>query len=86
MDGLETKATTTDDGYDVEGKIPMKSLEDLKLINNHVMRAGIYRAEFSKPEASGKDPKMEWISWVDPKTANPDFHVASSFGEFRFLQ
>lgn len=86
MEGLETKATVTDDGYIVEGKIPMKSLQDLKLINHNVMRAGIYRAEFSKPEASGKDPKMEWISWVDPKTANPDFHVASSFGEFRFLQ
>lgn len=86
LEGLETKAVVNDDGYIVEGKVPMKTLEDLKLLNDNIMRAGIYRAEFSTPTKDGEDPKMEWISWVDPKTANPDFHVASSFGEFRFLQ
>lgn len=50
------------------------------------MCAGVYRAEFSTPEKDGDDPIMEWISWVDPKTEEPDFHVNSSFGEFRFLK
>lgn len=86
LDGLETKGKVTDTGYIVEGKIPLKSLEDLKLINNDVMCAGVYRAEFSTPEKDGDDPIMEWISWVDPKTEEPDFHVNSSFGEFRFLK
>lgn len=86
LDGLETKGITTDAGYDIEGKIPLESLKKLKLINNNVMRVGVYRAEFSSPEKEGKDPIMEWISWVDPKTEAPDYHVNSSFGEFRFLQ
>lgn len=28
----------------------------------------------------GPPPIEEWISWVDPKTPEPDFHVPSSFG------
>lgn len=86
LEGLETKGTTTDDGYIVEGLVPLKSFEDLKLLNNNVMRVGVYRAEFSKPEKEDEDPIMEWISWVDPKTEAPDYHVDSSFGEFRFLK
>lgn len=86
LDGLQTKALITKKGYTVEGLIPMQYLRDKKLINeNNVMNTGIYRAEFSTPK-KGKEPVMEWISWVDPKTENPDYHVASSFGEFRFLK
>lgn len=86
MDGLKTEAKITDDGYVVEGLIPLKTLNDLKLINDkNVMRTGIYRAEFSRAKGE-KDITMQWISWVDPKTAEPDYHVDSSFGELRFLQ
>lgn len=86
LEGLQTKATQTKKGYSVEGIIPMQYLKDKKLIReNNVMNVGVYRAEFSTSE-KGKEPVMEWISWVDPKTENPDFHVASSFGEFRFLK
>ena len=28
----------------------------------------------------GPPPIEEWLSWVDPKTAEPDFHVPSSMG------
>ena len=75
----------TDDGYIVEGKVPMASLQDLNLIHDNVMRAGVYRAEFSLPAEDG-ELVQEWISWIDPKTEAPDYHVDSSFGEFRFLQ
>jgi len=85
LENLETKATVTEDGYTVEGKVPLKSLTDLKLLNNGTMRTGVYRAEFSSPKKQGEDLIMEWISWVDPKTEAPDFHVNASFGEFRFL-
>lgn len=85
LEGLETNATVTDDGYIVEGKVPISSLEELKLINNNVMRVGVFRAEFSK-EDNSEDLIMQWISWINPKTAQPDFHVDSAFGEFRFLQ
>ncbi len=86
LETLETKASKTEDGYIVEGKVSLDALRKLKLISNDVMRAGVYRAEFSTPEKTGEDPIMEWISWVDPKTPAPDYHVDSSFGEFRFLK
>lgn len=86
LKGLQTSGVQTQDGYVVEGLIPMSTLTGLNLINeDQVMRCGVYRAEFSKPK-DAKEITMQWISWVDPKTAEPDYHVNSSFGEFRFLQ
>lgn len=86
FEGLEAAGQQTDDGYVVEALIPISALKDLKLLgDNNVMRTGVYRAEFSKPEGA-EEIDMHWISWVDPKTEEPDYHVDSSFGEFRFLQ
>lgn len=28
----------------------------------------------------GPPPIQEWISWVDPATTEPDFHVPAAFG------
>lgn len=84
LPGFESAAALTEQGYSVEGKIPLASLNDLKLIRDGVMRAGAYRAEFSTGKDAG-NPEMAWISWVNPDTAAPDFHVDASFGEFRFL-
>ena len=83
LEGLDSAGVATDDGYIVEGKVPMASLQDLDLIHDNVMRAGVYRAEFSLPAEDG-ELVQEWISWIDPKTEAPDYHVDSSFGEFRF--
>jgi uncharacterized membrane-anchored protein len=98
--GLETKGTITDNGYIIEGRIPLESFENLgfpKLRPGKKILCGLYRAEFShdrsgKPvvqeesvhnhgrKLDGPPPIMEWISWVDPKTPDPDFHVPSSLG------
>jgi Carbohydrate family 9 binding domain-like len=58
---------------------------------------GVFRAEFSRvkkaeatpPPASVPGgpppvtPGQAWISWVDPRTPQPDFHVPGAFGWFR---
>jgi hypothetical protein len=102
--GLETKAAPLSDGYEIEGRIPLKSLKALGFpaIRPGVkIRAGIYRAQFShdrsgKPveqketlhnlgrKIEGPPPIEEWISWVDPKTREPDFHVPASLGWLEF--
>lgn len=83
MEGLKTSAKIEKDKYIVEGSVPIATLKNLGLMSkDNRMRVGVYRAEFSR---KGKTIEMEWISWVDPKTKNPDYHVDSSFGEFRFL-
>ncbi len=85
MDGLITKATIDDDSYTLEAMIPINTLKQLNLINSDgYMRIGLYRAEFSMNDDETID--MKWISWVNPKTKNPDYHVDSSFGEFRFIK
>ncbi len=80
MEGLETAGEITDTGYSVEGSIPLATLENLGLMNDGMMSAGVFRAEFSKDDEG--ELIQEWISWVDPKTDIPDFHVNSAFGVF----
>ena len=78
--GLKTAAVITDQGYDVEAMIPLKSLSGF--IEKGKLSVGLYRAELSRGD---KDTLVEeWISWVDPKTKEPDFHTPSSFGCFVF--
>jgi hypothetical protein len=99
-EGLETKATALPHGYEVEGRIPVKTFVALgfpALRPGVKIRCGLYRAEFSHDRSGraveqppsihnmglrmeGPPPIEEWLSWVDPKTKEPDFHVPSSMG------
>lgn len=85
MEGLLVAAKIQKDGYLVEGRIPLKELESLGILNSKEKGScflmGLYRAEYSTAK-SGDKPKIEWISWVSPDTPEPDFHVPSSFGYF----
>ena len=79
--GLDVMGHPTDEGYRVEGLIPLRSLELLGFPSpesGSPIKFGIYRAEFRHTE--GPEWAESWISWVDPKTAEPDFHVPQSFG------
>ncbi len=104
FEGLEAKGGPLAEGYEVEGRIPLKSLEALGFppIRPGVkIRCGLYRAEFTHDRSGrpveqkaslhnlgrkveGPPPIEEWISWVDPKTPNPDFHVPASLGWLEF--
>ena len=37
-------------------------------------------------KVEGPPPIEEWISWVDPKTKEPDFHVPASLGWLEFTK
>ena len=98
--GLEAKAASLPNGYEVEGRIQLGSLVALgfpPLRPGAKIRCGLYRAEFSHDRSGrpveqtaslhnlgrkldGPPPIEEWISWVDPKTKDPDFHVPASLG------
>jgi hypothetical protein len=83
--GLEVAGRQTAGGYAVEGRIPLAPLSSLGFpppASGRPLKLGIYRAEFR--HASGPDPIESWISWVDPKTQEPDFHVPESFGYLKF--
>ena len=79
--GIRTASSITKEGYVVEGSIALKTLEALGLPSpgsGHTLKAGLFRAEFNHgPESA---PEAHWISWVEPGTKQPDFHVPSAFG------
>ncbi len=77
-DLLHIKSKITEKMYSIEGKISFFSLKELDLIKNNQIQIGLYRGNCIKLEDD--KAKINWISWVDPKTEFPDFHVASSFG------
>jgi len=82
--GIHAAASITMQGYAVEGSIPIKILKSLGLLfpsSGHVLKAGLFRAEFNHGPDSA--PEAHWISWIDPGTEQPDFHVPSAFGCLR---
>ncbi len=80
--GLEFIGEILEGGYLVEGSISLEYLRELGCLKGTELIAGVYRAEFSHgPDGVVQD----WISWVDPQVATPDFHVPSSFGKFLFI-
>ena len=80
---LDIKTSKDEISFTVEGRISIQSLRELNLIEDNIIEAGVYRAKFSKNEKQEYEPT--WISWVNPNTETPNFHIASSFGKFRLL-
>jgi hypothetical protein len=64
--------------FTVEGAISIKSLIKLGLLKNGQIETGVYRAKYNKQNNGDYEPT--WITWVNPMTETPNFHIASSFG------
>ncbi len=82
--GLSVKGSKTDNGYIVEGRISLASLEKLEILKERKLLAGLFRGECVA--LNGKNADLRWISWVDPKTEQPDFHVPSAFGVIALVE
>lgn len=84
FEGLKTYAWINDAGYTVQGEIPLATLRDLNVLKEDgSLRAGVFRADYKNVEGT---VDKRWMSWVNPQTAKPDFHVDSAFGLFRLLK
>lgn len=87
-EGLEVASRITGEGYVVEGQLPLATFRRLGCLHQDAtgehLIAGLYRAEFSSPTQAGEPVIEDWMSWVDPQVATPDFHVPTSFGMIRF--
>lgn len=81
---LRIKSSRDAFSFAVEGQISMKSLESLNLLKENVLEVGVFRAKFKKKDNLEYEPT--WITWVDPKTESPNFHIASSFGKFILMK
>ncbi|GAA3732539.1 hypothetical protein GCM10022422_13680 [Flavobacterium ginsengisoli] len=81
---LEIQSVKEQNSFTVVGRISIASLEELDLIHDNIVEIGVYRAKFSKAEDGNYEPT--WISWINPNTAEPNFHIASSFGKFVLMK
>jgi hypothetical protein len=75
---LIVKSSVKANSFIVEGSISIKSLKSLSLIKNNRIETGIFRAKYIKTQS--KSVKPNWITWINPNTETPNFHIASSFG------
>lgn len=75
---LIVKSNIKHDHFVVEIAVSIQSLKNFNLIKDNIIEAGIYRAKYTKQENKLFEPI--WITWVNPNTETPNFHIPSSFG------
>lgn len=75
---FELKSHRAENHFIVEGAISLASLRALGVLKGNRIETGIFRAKYNQQANGSYEPT--WITWVDPKTAEPDFHLAASFG------
>ena len=80
-DDLIVRSGRKKDRYTIELAIRKASLERLGLLKDKTLQAGLYRADCSRKDGGSRD--FRWISWVNPDSKTPDFHIPSSFGILR---
>jgi hypothetical protein len=77
-DGAQFAARRTAEGYTVEGFLPTSALHQMGLTSwksgTH-FRLGLFRADFD-PRTPG-NPR--WLTWIDPRLSQADFHVRGAF-------
>jgi len=78
---IQLKSSKTNKNFSVEGKISIISLIELNLLIENRLEVGIYRAKYNKQHNGMYEPT--WITWIDPETETPNFHIPSSFGVFK---
>lgn len=78
---IEVKSSIESTCFIVEGAISIESLTKFGLLKDGGIETGIYRAKYNKQLDDSFVPT--WITWVNPNTETPNFHIASSFGIFK---
>lgn len=82
-DSINVKSSKNESFFTVEGAITIDSMKQLDLIKENKIEAGVYRAKYHSKDNINFEPV--WISWIDPQTEKPNFHIASSFGIFQLI-
>lgn len=77
---LVVKSSVNNGSFIVEGSISIESLKSFNLLKNNRIETGVFRAKYIKTQNECFEPS--WITWINPNTESPNFHVASSFGVF----
>lgn len=84
INDINVKSQINSNNFTVEIAITIKSLKNLNIIKENKIEIGIFRAKYNKLENSIFEPT--WISWVNPNTKNPNFHIPASFGVLNLME
>ena len=77
FDTLVLGTDIDDRKYYIEAAIPIKWLKRMGLISDDSsIIFGVFRADFIEGEKS----MINWYTWIDPSTRNPEFHVPAALG------
>jgi hypothetical protein len=79
--GITVRSAYTLNGYRIWGSIPLESLREMSLLHDNTLQAGLFRGKCIR--SSEGEVFFKWISWVQPDSDQPDFHIPSAFGEIR---
>lgn len=84
-EGIELFSSKNSTSFVVEGEINIQVLRNLDLLKeDNTIETGIFRAKYKQEKNLNFEPV--WISWVNPNTPTPNFHIASSFGILQLIQ
>ncbi|NGY37601.1 endoxylanase [Flavobacterium sp. XN-5] len=75
---IDVRSSKNETSFTVEGAISIDSLKKFNLIKDNKIETGIFRAKYNSTDNINFEPT--WITWVNPNTETPNFHIASSFG------
>lgn len=81
---LKYQASVLKNGYKVLGSFSLQSLKDLNILKQNELYIGLFRANVTTMVE--EEPTFRWISWIDPKVPDPDFHVPSAFGKMTLIE
>jgi chondroitin AC lyase len=73
LDQLQTATSMQEDGYTVEGALPLDWLQKNNILSsNGEFYLGLFRANASDPT---KEETIVWLTWNIPDAKEPDFHI-----------
>jgi len=81
-EGLKVAGGTFNEGYIIEGSIPLKTLDSLgmhSLRSGGTMLVGVFRGDYYHV---GDEVQSRWMSWISPRSPPPSFHRREFFGRF----
>jgi len=80
-DEIIIRSEITKTGYNLCGAISLESLNQLGVLSENCIEAGLYRGHCLQLPEGNNEADFKWISWVTPNSETPDFHIPSSFGK-----
>jgi hypothetical protein len=83
IDGIIFGSKVYPKSYHLEISIPLKSITKMGIDISTDFYVGLFRADLEN-SVLGSKGNENWLSWINPKTPEPYFHIPGTLGIFQF--